>query len=84
MRTVLVIGVIVVVLLLVGWLRFGTSDGNPTIQVDTDKVKQDTSAVVESAKDAIEEVDRRVDVDVDVDTSPDVDTDNKVERVESP
>lgn len=66
MRALIVIIALVLVLLLIGWLRLGAPDGDPTIQVDTDKVKQDTSAVVESAKDAIDEVDRRVDVDVDV------------------
>jgi hypothetical protein len=69
MRAVVVVIVIAIVLVLVGWLQFGIFDGDPTIRMNTDKVKQDTSAIVDETRNAAEEIDRRVDVDVDVDTS---------------
>ncbi len=50
MRAVLVIVVILIVLGLVGWLRFGSPDGDPAISVDSQKVRQDTSAIVEKTK----------------------------------
>ena len=70
MRALLIAALIVVVLLFVGWIRFSSPDGNPTIQIDTEKVKQDTSALVEKAKDAADEVDRRVDVNIDTSAKP--------------
>ncbi|WP_404305396.1 hypothetical protein [Neorhodopirellula lusitana] len=63
MRTLIIAGVIIVVLVLVGWLRFSSPEGDPTIRVDTDRVKQDTSNIVEKAKDAASEVERRADYD---------------------
>lgn len=64
MRALIAIVVIVLVLLLIGWLRFSTPDGDPTIQMDTDKMKQDTSAIVDETKDAAEEISESVDEDV--------------------
>ncbi|SMP59175.1 hypothetical protein SAMN06265222_106178 [Neorhodopirellula lusitana] len=63
MRALIIAGVIIVVLVLVGWLRFSSPEGDPTIRVDTDRVKQDTSNIVEKAKDAASEVERRADYD---------------------
>lgn len=54
MRAILVIAVILLILGLVGWLRIGSSDGDPTIRVDTEKVKQDTSEIVEKTKQLVD------------------------------
>ncbi|QDS94475.1 hypothetical protein FF011L_32540 [Roseimaritima multifibrata] len=70
MRAIIVVAIVVLVLALVGWIQFSSPDGNPTIQIDTEKVKEDTSTLVEKAKGAAEEVDRRVDVDVDTSPKP--------------
>lgn len=70
MRAIIVVAIVVLVLALVGWIQFSSPDGNPTIQIDTEKVKEDTSTLVEKAKGAAEEVDRRVDVNVDTSPKP--------------
>jgi hypothetical protein len=65
MRAVIVIVVIVLVLGLVGWLQFSSPNGGPTIRVDTDKIKQDTSQIVEKAKDVVEETAENLDTSID-------------------
>lgn len=70
MRALVVVVVILLVLFLIGWLTFGNADGDPSISIDTDKVKQDTEMVVDKAKEAADEIDRRVDVDVDTSPEP--------------
>lgn len=71
MRALVALIAIVVILAIVGWLKFGSPNGDPTVQVDTDKVQKDTSAMVESVKDAANEIDKRVDVDIDADKKAD-------------
>lgn len=61
MRALLVIVVIALVLVFVGWLKFSSPDGNPTLQVDTDKVKHDTQHIVEGTKDVVHEATEDVD-----------------------
>lgn len=75
MRAIIVIVVIVFILGLVGWVQFSSPDGDPTIRVDTDKMKQDTSAIVEKtkevARDAANSIDSAVeDTDAGVDRDP--------------
>ena len=70
MKGLVITVAIVLLLLLIGWLQFSTPDGDPTIRIDTDKVEQDTSAVVDKAKEAAREVDRRVDVKIDTSREP--------------
>ena len=61
MRAILVIVVILVVLALVGWVSFSTPDGDPTLRIDADKVKQDTAVIVEKSKQAIDNVANKID-----------------------
>ncbi len=70
MKGLVITVAIVLLLLLIGWLQFSNPDGDPTIRIDTDKVEQDTSAVVDKAKEAAREVDRRVDVKIDTSRGP--------------
>ena len=56
MRAILLIVVILVVLALVGWVSFSTPDGDPTLRIDADKVKQDTAVIVEKSKQALDNV----------------------------
>ena len=53
MRALLVIVVLVVVLALVGWISLSTPDGDPTLRVNSDKVKEDTAVIVDKTKQAI-------------------------------
>jgi hypothetical protein len=66
MRAVIVIVVIVLVLGLVGWLKFSSPDGDPILRVDTDKIKQDTSELVEKAKDVVDGTAENVDANIDL------------------
>ncbi len=62
MRALVVIVVLLLILAIAGWIQLGAPDGDPTIRVDTDKVKQDTSSLVDRSKrvvqDAAENIDR--------------------------
>ena len=61
MRALIVIVLLAVVLGLVGWVTYSTPDGDPTIRVNTEKVKQDTSEIVERSKRAIDATSERID-----------------------
>ncbi len=65
MRVLLVIVALVLVMLVIGWLRFSSPEGNPTIQIDGDKVKQDTSSLVDSTKSAVNQAADSIDNSID-------------------
>ncbi|TWT53771.1 hypothetical protein Pla22_14040 [Rubripirellula amarantea] len=65
MRVVVLILVLVLVLGLIGWLQFSSPNGNPTIEVDTDKVRQDTSTIVEKTKNAVDSAAGKIDASID-------------------
>jgi hypothetical protein len=54
MRVLIVVAVLLLICGLVGWVQYSSSDGNPTIHVDTEKVKQDTASIIEKSKQAID------------------------------
>ncbi|MDM4019359.1 hypothetical protein [Roseiconus lacunae] len=70
MRGILVAVLVVAALFLIGWLRYDDTNGDPTVRVDSESVRQDTSQMVEATKRAADEIDRRIDVDVDLDEQP--------------
>lgn len=88
MRAVIIIAFLILVLVAVGWIRFFSPDGNPAVQVDTDKVQEDTSTFVEESKRALggaaDAIERRRTGDSSVPLAPrtPVDTDGPVEPVE--
>jgi len=61
MRAVVVILVILLILGLVGWIQFGSPEGDPGIRIDTEKVEQDTSEMVEGSKRAIGNAAEKID-----------------------
>ena len=69
MRAILAIVLLLIVLGFVGWLQFSTTDGDPTIRVNTEKVKQDTSEIIDKSKNLIdnaaEDIDQAVKSDAD-------------------
>lgn len=67
MRAVVIIAVLLVVFGLVGWVQFSTPDGDPTMRVDSDKVRQDTSVIVEKSKQAIDSAAEKIDASIDRD-----------------
>ena len=74
MRAVIIVAILILFLVAVGWLRFFSPDGNPSVQVDTDKVKEDTSAFVEESKRVIgqtaDSIDQRTNDDSKVPLAP--------------
>lgn len=74
MRTVIIVAFLILILVAVGWLRFFSPDGNPSVQVDTEKVKDDTSAFVDESKrvvgQAADSIDRRMNDDSKVPLAP--------------
>ena len=53
MRAVIVILVLLLILGIVGWVQFGWEEGDPTLRLDTDKIKHDTSTMVEETNDLV-------------------------------
>ena len=61
MRALIAILLLALILGLVGWVQYSSTDGDPTFRVNTEKVKQDTSAIVERSKRAIDATSERID-----------------------
>ncbi|MCA9136955.1 MAG: hypothetical protein KDB00_09350 [Planctomycetales bacterium] len=60
MRAMIAIAVVLLILGLIGWIQFSSPGGDPTIRVDSQKVKQDTSVLVEKSKQAVESAAEKV------------------------
>ncbi len=74
MRAIIGIGILLLVLAWVGWVQFSSPDGDPTIRVDADKVRQDTSVIVEKSKQVLDETAEKVDASLDTEPhEPDTD-----------
>ena len=54
MRALIIIILLVAVLVFAGWITLTNPDGDPTIRVNSDKVKQDTSTILDKSKQAID------------------------------
>ncbi len=67
MRVFIVIVLLLLILGLVGWIQFSSPDGNPTIRVDTGKVKEDTAVIVEKSKQAVDHAAETIDASNDPD-----------------
>lgn len=65
MRALIVIVVLLLILAAVGWLKFSTPSGDPTLRVDTEKVRQDTSTIVEKSKEAVDSAAQKIDASID-------------------
>lgn len=65
MRALLIFALLVAAMVLIGWIRFSSPAGNPTIEVDKAKIQGDTQDMVDSVKHAAERVDEQVDRPVD-------------------
>ncbi len=65
MRAVIVILVVLLILALVGWLQFSSIDGGPGVRLNTEKIEQDTSAVVEDSQQAIQRAADKIDATID-------------------
>lgn len=75
MRVLIAVIVVVAVMGFVGWIKFSSPDGDPTLRIDTNKMKRDTSAIVDKSKEltnqAVDQVDRASeDVDATFDPGP--------------
>ncbi len=65
MRAIIAIAIVLLILGFIGWIQFSSPDGDPTIRVDSDKVKQDTSAFVEKSKRAVDNAAEKIDASID-------------------
>ena len=61
MRVLIILAAIVILFALVGWITFGNDADRPSINLETEEIRQDTSEMMnkgsELLKDAEEEVD---------------------------
>ncbi|TWT66730.1 hypothetical protein Pla123a_46180 [Posidoniimonas polymericola] len=60
MRAIVGIALLVLVLALIGWISFDSSDERPGVNLETDKIEQDVDALSESVKQAGETFEREV------------------------
>ena len=60
MRVILLIVVLLLIGAGVGWLSFSSPDGDPTLRVNSEKVKQDTAVIVEKSKQALDNLNNKV------------------------
>ena len=65
MRAVIAIVLLLLILGFVGWVQFSSPDGDPTIRVDKEKIKQDTSEIVEKTKQAVDSAAGKIDASID-------------------
>ena len=56
MRALLIILGILVILVIIGWIRFSNDGGDPTIQIDAEKAREDTAEVIDRTEEAIDNV----------------------------
>lgn len=55
MKVIFIAVLLVIALMLVGWVNVGSSDGDPTVSLDTQQVKADTQKAVEAGKELVAE-----------------------------
>ena len=67
MRAIIFLAVVVLIMVLVGWISFSSQPGRSTINVETQKIEQDTEKIVESGKNLIREAGDAVDGAVETD-----------------
>ncbi|MDV6034857.1 MAG: hypothetical protein F9B45_33155 [Phycisphaera sp. RhM] len=71
MRAIVGIAILLLVLAWVGWVQFSSPEGDPTMRVDTDRVRQDTAVIVEKSKQVIDETAEKVDASLDTEPHDD-------------
>ena len=94
MKVILIVLAIVIVLVLIGWVSFGTTDSGASVSVDTDQIQQDTGEVIERGGELIEKTrdeireERREHIGDDTDAEPveggAVDLPRRIERTPEP
>ena len=55
MRMIVIIGLIVLVLAVAGWIGFRSGDGSASVEIKTDKIQDDTSEVIRNTREWIGE-----------------------------
>jgi hypothetical protein len=53
MKKLVVLLLIVLGLTAIGWLTFNMNDRNPSVEIDTDKVRSDTESILDEGKDLL-------------------------------
>ena len=60
MRAFILLAAIVLILALIGWITFGVGPGRSSINLETEKIRQDTQEVLESGADAMRQAEDAV------------------------
>lgn len=64
MRVLLIVAAAVALLFVAGWLTFNTGDGDASLNVETDRIRQDTQELIEGGQRTMQDVDDKVDIQV--------------------
>ncbi|WP_164100524.1 hypothetical protein [Candidatus Laterigemmans baculatus] len=64
MRALLVGLALIVLLFVAGWLTFSSGDGDASLNVETETIRQDTTELTEGAEQLVDGVRDKVDVDI--------------------
>lgn len=64
MKALLIAVALLVLLFVAGWWSFSLFDGRASVNLETDEIRQDTSEMVEGGRQAVEQIDEKVDVKV--------------------
>jgi hypothetical protein len=59
-RALLLIAAIILLMALVGWITFGTGPGRSSINLETERIRQDTREALETGADAIHNAEESV------------------------
>ncbi len=70
MRAFLVIALLIAGMAVIGWIRFSSPAGNPTLEVDKAKITDDTREVVDTVRNAAERVESQLETGPVVDPDP--------------
>lgn len=73
MRGLLVVLVVLLVLVIAGWVSFQVSGNRASMNLETQKIEQDTEKAVEGTKDLLRKADDKIDEEVNEHTVDDAD-----------
>jgi hypothetical protein len=60
MRTIIALAIVLLVLALVGWITFSQGDGRSSINVETERIREDTQDALESGSNLLQDAERQL------------------------
>lgn len=64
MRALLIAVAVLVLLFVAGWLTFSGGDEDASLNVETERIREDTAEMVEGGRQALEDLDEKVDIEI--------------------